>query len=251
MREAEAAQRDTSWPITAYDPLFSSVSLLLHFDGANNATTFTDSSPSPKTLTSVSGAKLSTTQSKFGGTSLYLDGTGYVTIPHSSDFDFGSGDWTIEWWQYWIGGNAIFCWSSDFRYGILANYGAATSNKLALCLSSTGTSWNMAQPDTNNATFAGSSTGATKNTWQHIAVQRSGTTFQMFFDGTRVLNYTASGSIAAATSLTFRLGGPWPGAGPGIFNGYIDEFRMTKGVTRYTTSGNFTAPTTAFPNSAS
>lgn len=229
------------------DPNFSSVSLLLHFDGSSGATTFTDSSGTPKTLTSVSGAQLSSTQSKFGGTSLYLNGSGYVTIPYSSDLDL-PGDFTVEWWQYWTSGNSIFCWSSDFRYGILANYAGATSDKLALCLSSTGSSWNMAQPDTVNSTFAGSSTGGTKNAWQHIAVQRSGNTFQMFFDGTRVLNYTASGTLASASGLTFRLGGPWPGAGPSNFTGYIDEFRMTKGVARYTTSGNFTAPTTAFPN---
>jgi hypothetical protein len=71
----------------------------------------------------------------------------------------------------------------------------------------------------------------------------------MFFDGTRVLNYTASGSIASASGLTFRIGGQWPGAGPGNFQGYMDEYRITKGVARYTTTGNFTAPTAAFFNS--
>lgn len=232
------------------DPNFASVSLLLHMDGSSNSTTFTDSSSSAKTVTAVSPAVISTTQSKFGGSSGYFSSTtSALTTPYAANLDFGSGDFTMEWWQYWTGGNSIFCWSSDYRIGILGNYGAATSDKLALCISSNGSTWNLAQPDTLGSTFAGSSVAATKNAWQHIALQRSGTSWQMFFDGTRVLNYTASGSIASASGLTFRIGGPWPGAGPGNFQGYMDEYRITKGVARYTTTGNFTAPTAAFFNS--
>jgi hypothetical protein len=232
--------------LPAADASFSSVSTLLHFDGANASTTFTDSATTPLTWTANSGAAISTTRSQFGGASLNLGGSSYLTTPYASALDFGSGNFTVEWWQYWSGGNSIFCWSSDFRIGILANYAAATSNKFALCLSSTGSSWDMAQPDTNNSTFAASSVGAATNTWQHIALQRSGNNWQLFFDGTKVLDYSKAGTLYSPSGLTFRLGGPWPGAGPGNFNGYIDEFRITKGVARY--SANFTPATTAFPN---
>jgi hypothetical protein len=70
-------------------------------DGANNSTTFTDSSLTPKTVFANGDAKISTAQSKFGGSSAYLDGNGdHLSIPNSSDFEFGSGDFTIEFWAY-------------------------------------------------------------------------------------------------------------------------------------------------------
>jgi hypothetical protein len=64
-----------SWLITGsektpVDPQFGSVSLLLHGDGTNGSTTITDSSPTPKTVTAVGNAQISTAQSKFGGVSV-------------------------------------------------------------------------------------------------------------------------------------------------------------------------------------
>ena len=47
------------------DEYYNSCSLLLHFSGSNGSTTFIDNSPSPKTVTSVNGASISTAQSKF------------------------------------------------------------------------------------------------------------------------------------------------------------------------------------------
>ena len=76
-------------------------SLLLNFDGANNSTTFTDSSSYNHTGTAYGNAKISITQSKFGGSSGYFDGTGdYVQFPYNSIFDLSSGDWTLEAWFY-------------------------------------------------------------------------------------------------------------------------------------------------------
>ena len=68
-----------SWLITGsqpvpVDPLFNNVSLLLHGDGTNGFTTITDSSPTPKTVTAVGNAQISTAQSKFGGAVLRLMG---------------------------------------------------------------------------------------------------------------------------------------------------------------------------------
>jgi hypothetical protein len=68
-------------PAGPTDPYFSNVSLLLHGDGANGSTTIVDSSPSPKTVTAVGNAQISTAQSKFGGSSLAFDGSGdYLTV---------------------------------------------------------------------------------------------------------------------------------------------------------------------------
>jgi len=81
------------------DTYYSNVSLLLHCDGSNGSTTFTDNSPSPKTVTANGNASVSTAQSKFGGASAVFDGTGdYLSLDGSSGFAFGTGDFTIEFW---------------------------------------------------------------------------------------------------------------------------------------------------------
>jgi len=83
---------------SAADEHYNSVSLLLNANGADNSTVFTDTSPTPKTVTAVGNAKISTSQSKFGGSSMYFDGTGdYLTSPSSTDFDLG-GTYTVEFW---------------------------------------------------------------------------------------------------------------------------------------------------------
>jgi hypothetical protein len=82
---------------TGGDPNFGSVVALLHFDGTNGSTTFTDQKGN--TWTAVSGAKISTAQSKFGGASLLLNGSSdYATVPNFAGLDFGSGNFTIEGW---------------------------------------------------------------------------------------------------------------------------------------------------------
>src|SRR3990167_5305793 len=73
--------------------------LMLHMDGTDGATTFTDSSDNAKTMTAVGNAQIDTAQSKFGGASGLFDGTGdWLTTPDSTDWDLGTGDFTIDFW---------------------------------------------------------------------------------------------------------------------------------------------------------
>ncbi|SVD27381.1 uncharacterized protein METZ01_LOCUS380235, partial [marine metagenome] len=67
---------------TTGDVYFPQTKLLLPFDGANAATTTSDLSNRNATVTFNGNASISTAQSKFGGSSLYLDGTTntYLTI---------------------------------------------------------------------------------------------------------------------------------------------------------------------------
>ena len=84
------------------DPDFADVSLLLHGDGTNGSTTIVDSSDNVNSVTANNGAQISTTQSKFGGSSiefLSTANTGLAVTP-SSVFQFGTGDWTVEAWIY-------------------------------------------------------------------------------------------------------------------------------------------------------
>ena len=73
----------------------------MHFNGTNGSTTMTDSSKNNLTVTSNNGTAITTAQSKFGGASALFDGTNdYVTTPNNSVFDFGTNDFTIEFWAY-------------------------------------------------------------------------------------------------------------------------------------------------------
>ena len=84
---------------TTGDVYYPQTSLLMHFNGTNGSTTMTDNSKNNFTATATNGAALSTAQSKFGGASLFLDGTNdYVSIPNNAEFNFASGTFTIEFW---------------------------------------------------------------------------------------------------------------------------------------------------------
>ena len=214
------------------DPDFANVSLLLHGDGANGSTTIIDSSPSPKAITVFGDAQISTAQSKFGGSSIYLDGTGdYLTITDSNAFEFGSGDYTIELWFYMLSLPETFALfggisGKNFYFGV----GTYSGNRYLVSYDGT-TELNQLSGDS-----------ITAGVWHHAAHCRSNGTARLFLNGELV----RSGSFGNITGTTgYQLGTSsfyfdyW-------WNGYIDDLRITKGVARYTS--NFTPPTAPFPD---
>lgn len=230
------------------DPYFSNVSLLLHMDGSNGSTTFTDSSPSPKTVTANLNAQISTSQSKFGGASGYFgNANSYsgLTIPYSSAFDFGAGDFTIECFVYKLSDNSNYSriWSANADIYHQVDILIGNTGALAVTGTTTGSSWN-AFSNSNIAIVS-------NNQLVHIAVVRSGGNVYAFIDGVRYTLTTTLGTSALVNgsggATTRSIGGQTAGASARSLNGYIDEFRVTKGVARYT--ANFTPPTAAFPNS--
>src|SRR6266481_9069426 len=84
--------------------------ILLHMDGSNGATTFTDSNAGGSAHTwTATNATTSTTQTRFGPTSLSTGAAaGNITTPDSADFTAGSGDFTAECWFCVSGGNGTF-----------------------------------------------------------------------------------------------------------------------------------------------
>ena len=58
--------------------------LMMHMDG--------DQSDSEHTITYNGGPRFSTIESKFSPASMYFDGNDSLSIPHSDDWNFGSGD---------------------------------------------------------------------------------------------------------------------------------------------------------------
>lgn len=224
----------------SYDLEIGKVALLLRGNGTNGSTSITDDSLGHKTVSVVGNAKISTAQSKLGGAAMAFDGAGdYVTIPYSADFAFGTGDFTIETFLYKNGNNAnssrIWNPNGDFYDGV--NMGLDGSGNFAVYASTSGNSWTHYLP-----VVAALSNGQ----WYHLAVVRNGGSLYAFVDGTRYTVTTALGTSALYTDTAHtRVIGGQAGVDRAL-NGYIDEFRITKGVARYT--ANFTPPTQEFPS---
>jgi len=228
----------------ATDPNYASVSLLLHFDGTNGSTTFTDNSPSPKTPTAAGNAQISTSQSKFGGASCIFDRSGdAVVIADQTSMRLGSGDWTIECFirPTVIDGTEQTIAMKGNNIDTAANY------EFRWITRSTGTLLQV-----SNGTSVTSLLGATSvpvaNTWTHVAAVRTGNVLKLFINGTQSGSDTAfTGSVNENTGSFYIGARNTVGTLSEVFSGHIDEFRFTKGVARYT--ANFTVPTEAFPNS--
>ena len=226
------------------DPFVNNVSLMLAMDGANNSTTFTDSSQNALAVTAVADAKISTAQSKFGGSAAYFDGTGdYLTVANNTVNAFGLGDFTIE---CWVNFSAL-PGTAGQNMGIantMTSTGSATFTHWWLgLLNSAGTLRLHLGRHGNGDVFAYVNWTPALNTWYHIAVTRSSSSVvSMFINGVSqsvttsgsnwANNFSATGILSiglVATALTF--------------NGYIDDFRLTRAA-RYTAS--FTPPSAPF-----
>jgi hypothetical protein len=185
-------------------------------------------------METVGNAQVTTAVSKFGGSSVYFDGTGdnLICNPSTPDvFAFGSGNFTIEFWAYMnsVSGIQVFY---DGR--------PASVQGLYPTIYISGTQVRYFTSSADRITGGTVATG----TWYHIAVSRSGTSTRMFLNGTQIgSTYT---DTSAYTNTTNRPGiGFDANASTYYLNGYIDDLRVTKGVARYT--ANFTPPTQAFP----
>lgn len=228
------------------DPNFANVSLLLHGDGANASTTFKDNSRNNFAVSVGGGAKLSTTQFKFGSASMSFSALGdYLTVANNTAFDL-SGDFTIEAWIYPNGantGSAICIKRTSNIVAAAYNMGIGQSGGsyyLGFSGSTNGFSWNV------NPSFTNGTQAMAPNSWHHVAACKSGTTITTYVNGVADLVLTGIGNLATtADNLTI---GANDTTGGSYFPGYIDDFRITKGVARYT--GNFTVPTAPFGNGA-
>lgn len=208
------------------DPYWSSVVALLHMDGADGGTTFTDQKG--HTFTAAGNAQIDTAQSKFGGASGLFDGSGdFISTPSSSDWAYGTGDFT---WECWV------------------RLATAAGNQYIIEHGSNGgtLSYNGGLTYYNATTGTGSplyttAPALTAGTWHHIAVARQGGTTRLFVDG--VLKASGADSHNYGPQILYI--GTYGGGGFTL-NGHDDDLRITKGVARYT--ANFTPPTAAFPD---
>ena len=183
----------------------------------------------------VGDAKLSTSTVKFAGsTSMYFDGNGdYLWTPGSRNYDFGNGDWTIEGWIYF---NSVSNTPHIFQFG------ANSSSRAVLYMSAAKLiAWSGSDIITGTTTI-------TTSQWYHVAwvFTASNTTSRLFINGNlEGTNASYNSYPKNAGDIAFMIGyQPYSGGAGDYLNGYISDFRITKGIARYTT--NFTPATTPF-----
>jgi hypothetical protein len=221
------------------DPQFNYVTMLLHGDGTNGAqnNTFLDGSTNNFTITR-SGNTTQGSFSPYGSnwSNNFNGTTAYLQVANNAAFDFGSGDFTIEFWM-----NA-----STLETGTLQpiiNKGTDYASEYApfdisregtdvkLWLGTAGPTWGI---------VGGASIGTIViGQWSHFAVTRSGTTFKAFQNGVQTWTTTSSDALLVNT-FPLRLAAT-SNAGS-FFNGYLSNVRLVKGTAVYTSA--FTPSTT-------
>lgn len=221
------------WPVhsRASDPYYQNVELLLHFDGTAGSNTFTDSSKNAHTVTVNGTCTINGTYGKFGQSFGNIAATtDFLSVP-GSGLGFGTGDFTVEFWYLrtantFTNSAFVLLWHPQTHQsgsGRLTLY-AQSDNRLVAAVfgqelaASTALTW-------------------TANQWYHIACTRSGGAFiRLFRDGVLVgSNSNRTNNFPSDTTYRILLNNP---------NHYIDDLRVTKGASRYTSA--FTPPARPF-----
>ena len=216
---------------------------LLHFDGADGSTVFTDSSQYANTFTFGGSQTISTLQSKFGGSSLKTNGSMFekVTCQKNDGFwNLGNSDFTAECWFYQ---NAT---SGSVR-GLFYCQGDSSTKSFAAYIEN-GLLKGQIQLQTGGSALQTLThqTTVTAASWHHMALVRNNGIVTLYLDGIDSTSTLSVGTDNLRTGVAFLyVGGSSNGLGNLDYslNGYQDEFRLRKEAV-YT--GNFTPPTSAF-----
>jgi len=146
-----------------------------------------------------------------------------ILTASNSDYTFGTGPFTIEFWYYPTAGVSQFdsLVSGDGSSGLFFAYRSGYLDVI-----NNGDSFSLLR-----------TSWPTLNTWSHIALSRDSSTIRLFVNGTAVASANALDNFTQSTlAVGNSVGGGY--AVPGI----ISDFRYVKGVAVYTS--NFSRPTT-------
>ncbi len=215
--------------------------VLLHFDGSDASTTFTDSNAggSAHTWTAAGNAQLDTAIVKFGTAAGLFDGTGdWITTPDSADFTLGAGDFTIDCWFNRAGGDG----GARFISGQANSTGTTATTSFSMALNAS----NVIQFNLSDGATIASVVGTTAfvaTGWHHVAAVRTGNILRLFIDGVQEGGDVAFSATVndSANNLAVGVNGERTVLS---WNGSIDEFRISVGIARWVTA--FGVPTAAY-----
>ncbi len=221
--------------------------LMLHCNGKDGSTAVIDSSCQGHIVAANGNSQIDTAQSKFGGASCLFDGgfkyffsdrdSETLSVPDSDDWDFGSGDFTVDFWVYfdktgdqWSSAANLISQHLDAENYWKINY---HSNRHWL--------FAYVRDGIQQIGMTGG-TLASIEAWHHVAVVRNGNNWNLYVDGTSIAKTTSSNAMP-------NLNAPLYIGGHNVINhqnlkGWMDEIRISKGKARWTS--DFTPPTVEY-----
>jgi hypothetical protein len=224
-----------------FDPYFNNVVLLLGFEQSLN-----DPSPANSTLTVTGTLSYNSSTVKFDTYSGFMaTGFNYLNIANTSSFYFGTGDFTIE---TWINVSGLDIWQTantvvmDIAQKLNGVQGGPSGFYMTTSTAGTVSAFKVAIYDNTAMGFTATSAVLGANSWNHIAMGRTGTTFYIGTNGT-LQNMGTSNKNWFPYAPKIKQ----DAYNEGRYGAYFDEFRVTKGVWRYGTGSSYTTPTERFP----
>ncbi len=223
------------------DPSFSSVKLLMGFNGANNDTGapgMTDESSAAHGTASIAfgSPKISTSQSVFGGSS--WNGSGVNSFADSADWNVSNRLFTFECRLYTTTVSGIYFFFSQWQ---------SPGNAFAFYLQNDTLQFHLSTTGSNDVTKISTGSVMTANTWYAFCVDFDGSKYRMYLDGA-MIGSSASLSTAFDSTNILMIGGNSLSSSF-LWSGFIEELRLTMDVARYASDGGYTVATAAFPRS--
>lgn len=215
--------------------------ILLHMDGSNGGTTFTDSNlGGPSRTWTASGATTSTSSPKFVTASfLSTASQQYITTAYTADLALSaSGDWTLDFWM-----KSTFSLPTGQNQVMGNGSGASTNSIRVFGLNVSGTITIEARDSGGTAKQVTSVASVYDGNWHHIAGVRSSNMLYLYVDGVSVGTPIAITS-SYVTTTNWSVGRDGSNSGSQGYLGDVDEVRFSNGIARWT--ANFTPPTSPY-----
>ncbi len=229
-------------PATAPLSAIANTSLLLNFTNAGIV-----DSALRNDIDTAGGAQISTAQSRFGNGSMQFNGSNsLLAVPYGDTVNFQTANFTVEMW--------VNPSTTNHQSACLftQEHVSANNTPISICLFLNGGDFEAVGNGIGYGVYGGFTNGgewvfvkhavATLpiNTWTHLALVRSGNVFTVYVNGVAVDSTTSETSCSLGTTQYF-IGRRWDAYGSyPFFNGFIDDFRLTRGAARYT--GTFAVP---------
>lgn len=236
--------------VTAIDEFVSDADTLalLHMNGANAGTVFTDSSSHNRTITRRNQPTTNTGTKKFGSAAAFFDGSDdSLSMPDSDSWIFGTNDFTFETWIYMDvnTGSEVIELLGQAKTNSTDQGGAWSWHITANAGNKQGLSVYQRNSTTTADDFAFvSGTALSLTTWHHIAVCRDGGTIRFYLNGVQD-NSVSMPSTSGGNLFTGALAGDlWISKRSytdsyGMLDGYLDEMRISNNC-RYPNGTTFT-----------
>jgi hypothetical protein len=167
-------------------------------------------------------AQSSTAQTKNASSSMYFDGSGdYATTTTNDVYTYGTGDFTIDAWVYITSnpGNYAYILGQGGTVGSSASFGIYIQSGVFKVY--------------NNAVVITGTTSYSLNTWHHVVLTRGDGKLSLFLDGSLEGSTSNTNNITTGSTMGPTIGGWIEPGDTGYFTGYIEDLRITKGLSRY------------------